>query len=91
MSRDILPCNIGTKSLKSIPVCVEDLAGFCLLTCVSVSLGSQEQAQLKRHIESWELTLRVWFSARDIVDAKPAFRDNLLDLLDADLAGIFDF
>ena len=52
-------------------------------------LCPEKDPEFQRHVESRKIVLRVRFRPRQIVNTEGAFGDDVVNLLDADLAGIF--
>ncbi len=90
MGLNILACDVRAILLVSIALSVEDQAKLLTLNASSISLRSQEEAQLQRHIEAGQHRSRIRLGARDVVNTQPTLGDYLSDLIEPDLAGIFD-
>ena len=78
---DVLTGNIGNVSLKAIRLAIEDNPRLQALLCATVSLGSEEYAELERYIETRRSP--VGLSSGYVVDAVSAFLDDLTNLVEA--------
>jgi hypothetical protein len=91
MGGDILTGNVGDEFLVAISIGVEDQAVLALLPSGAEPQRAQEHAEFERHVEARQAVRRVEFRARDVVDAEAAFRDDLRNAVDANLAGVVNF
>ncbi len=88
---DVLTGNIGNVSLKAIRLAIEDNARLQALLRATVSFGSEEYAELERHIETRQRRSPVGLSSGYVVDAVSAFFDYLTNLVEAIVRRVVPF
>src|SRR5262249_31143600 len=54
----------------------------------TVAFGTEEDAQLERHVESGKMAAGIGLRPGDVVDPEPTAFDQVEDLLDSDLAPV---
>lgn len=91
MGGDILPSDIGTKFLVPVRIPIKHETQLLKLSARTKFLSTQIHPEFERHVEPWKPRLLIQLCPRDVVNANPAFRDNLKNLLQTDLARIADF
>jgi len=82
---------IGDESLIAIGFGIEDERALLPLELITKTLGSEEDAEFERHIESRKAGVRIKLGARQIVDTKAALLDNPIEFVDPGLAAVIHF
>jgi hypothetical protein len=88
MRSNVLARDVRAEHLVSIAVAIKDETRLPLLQVPSVSTRAQEYPKLERHVEPRESIGGIQGRARKIMYAKSAIPDDLIQLLDADLAAV---
>src|SRR5690242_4038745 len=87
---DVLAGDIRHEPAETIAVPVQNQRLLVLVTALAEDAAAHEQAEFIRHVETRQ-TFVIQLRARDVVDAEGTAPDDVDDLVDAHLAGIFDF
>lgn len=91
MRRNILARNIRNEGLIPELFSVQNKAYLLFLFVISEVLGSQENAQFQRHVETRQVRGGIEFSSTYIVNTVLALSDDSEDFVYPGLTGILDF
>ena len=86
----VLSRDVRTELRVAITVPIQNQADLSPLRSVPERLGSEEQPQFKRHIESREVGLGVELSSGDVVDAELTSANKAKDLVEPNLTGVLN-
>lgn len=67
---------VGDELLIAIRFGIKDQAAFLLLPFPTIPSCGEEESEFQRHIEAWEVALRVELNARQVMNPVPAFSDD---------------